>query len=540
MIKVNSRDCKDISRENISIMEENKQLFLQLCQAQEEIEYWFDKYNNLKSSSVHDRSKENTSSADYKFASSFEFKDDIFFHTLEKKLSDEAATRLKFSELLKTQKWVSEILTNCSFEARLGRLLLDGVSAQGSVLGALRKLLRIWRTSLEIPSALGGNDFSKVIAEYGSGNFDAVARLLTVTASFEVRAKAYTALARYLKSKNMSKEAVFAAKLAFEEDPKPFRLKWLAFKYAEAGEFARADALLALLPEGISFSESEERERQNIISQAEQDRFALVRAGVNSLLQVGKQEFVGIKNKLAERVEAVQAICRQRDKLAESDLSYKQQIQELKKKISACEEAEKESSRQRDEQAELSRSYVQQLEVLKSQLDERDAAFEQATQQRDAQAELAHFCTQEVENLRNKLLASEIAEKEVLHQRDEQIELVRVTSSHLEEIKNRLRDSELAEKEAIAQRDRQAEVLRIMTQQNVALEEKLKSAEQRVTLTSKLSMLREADIKDLQSRYNDLVLEKNKLCVELANVRKILEDVLFLHRKHLDRAGELS
>ena len=554
MGKTELLDAKDVLQEKFSIMEENKQLFLQLCQAQEEIEYWFDKYSKLKSSFEHDKSKKATSLFDCKIADSTEEKNVDFFTPLEKTLSENAAMRLKFSELLKTQDWISKILISNSLQARLGKVLIDGVSPQGSILFSLRKLLRIWRASSEIPPALGGKDFSKVIETYTSGKFEAVARLLTLTPSFEVHAKAYTALARYLKSKNMAKEAAIAAKLAYEVDPKSFRMKWLAFKYAEAGEFARADALFSLLPKDTSFSESEQRERQNIILQARQDRFAQIRSSVRSAFQAGRQQchklaeserFLSqqlqeLKRKLGASKEAEKEALRQRDEQAVLARSYQQHLEAQKKQLAERDAAAERAMQLSNEQAELLRSYQQHLEALKVQLAERNAAAERAMQQRDEQAELVLSCTQELENLRNKLLASETAVKEALHQRDEQIELVRVNSNQLEDVKNKLREREMSEKEAMTQLDKQAELVRIMTQQNNTLEEKLKSAEQRVTLTSKLSILREADIKDLQTRYSNLITEKNNFCAELGNARKILEEVLFLYRQHSEDTCESS
>jgi hypothetical protein len=53
--------------------------------------------------------------------------------------------------------------------------------------------------------------------------------------------------------------AVQAARHAYLLDPKPYRLKWLAFRLHEAGEVIEAKALLDIPPPETSFAESEAR-----------------------------------------------------------------------------------------------------------------------------------------------------------------------------------------------------------------------------------------------------------------------------------------
>src|SRR5690606_27127208 len=104
-------------------------------------------------------------------------------------------------------------------------------------------------------SSLGGKSFWKIIAAYNAGGLSSVKSILTqATVLPSVKGNAYTVLARYLQKKDAS-EAADAAYCAYAEDPQPYRLKWLACRLHEAGKVQEADAILAILPEEMHFSE---------------------------------------------------------------------------------------------------------------------------------------------------------------------------------------------------------------------------------------------------------------------------------------------
>src|SRR5690606_1738155 len=82
-------------------------------------------------------------------------------------------------------------------------------------------------------------------------------------------------------------------------DPKPFRLKWLAFRLHEAGEVAEAEAMLAILPADTPFSDSEARQASRLRSEANNARqheakqktgFSEQRAAIDKQLRNLKQE----------------------------------------------------------------------------------------------------------------------------------------------------------------------------------------------------------------------------------------------------------
>lgn len=74
-----------------------------------------------------------------------------------------------------------------------------------------------------------------------------------------MQANAWTALSRHL-MQNKRDHAAEAARRAYALDPKPYRLKWLAFRLHEAGDVIEAAAMLELLPADTPFSSSETRQ----------------------------------------------------------------------------------------------------------------------------------------------------------------------------------------------------------------------------------------------------------------------------------------
>ena len=128
------------------------------------------------------------------------------------------------------------------------------------------KLGEIWRRS-NPPEALGER-FEKLIAVHDRGGFAAVERrLASISISGTMRANAYTALARHLMKSDRA-GAAQAARHAYALDPKPYRLKWLAFRLYEAGEVIEAKALLDILPPETSFAESETRRADQLRAEA--------------------------------------------------------------------------------------------------------------------------------------------------------------------------------------------------------------------------------------------------------------------------------
>ncbi|MFS2112992.1 hypothetical protein [Herbaspirillum frisingense] len=134
--------------------------------------------------------------------------------------------------------------------------------------GRLSWWRRLWQ---HMPGAdrLGGKSFAKVIAAYASGGARAVDVLFDQCMTPpELRAKALTVLARSLQKEDAQAAADLARK-AYDLEPRPFRLKWLALRQYEAGVMEQAQANLDCLPEDVSFSESELRQVEKLRQQTQ-------------------------------------------------------------------------------------------------------------------------------------------------------------------------------------------------------------------------------------------------------------------------------
>lgn len=176
------------------------------------------------------------------------------------------AENRKLRVLVEQQKIALRVEGRNSLPSRLGDMLIKGVGSTGSLLALPGKLRKMWK-AVELstpPAALGGKSFQKVIDAHGAGGAEAVEKLLdSVFISPAMRANAYTALARHLALVDARKAAA-NARLAWETDPRPYRLKWLAFRMHDADDAITAEAMLDMLPADISMSESEQRQAMRI------------------------------------------------------------------------------------------------------------------------------------------------------------------------------------------------------------------------------------------------------------------------------------
>lgn len=120
------------------------------------------------------------------------------------------------------------------------------------------KLNKLRRKAKQRPSSsLGGNSFSAILTAHADGGFDKVEALFTkASSSHIVKADGYTVLARHLKNID-NEQACEAARRAYEEDPRLYRRKWLAFRLYEAKNIVEADIVLGTLPEDLVLSPSE-------------------------------------------------------------------------------------------------------------------------------------------------------------------------------------------------------------------------------------------------------------------------------------------
>ncbi|WP_143220586.1 MULTISPECIES: hypothetical protein [unclassified Achromobacter] len=231
-----------------SLREENTMLFAQLHDVQEALERG------------HYLAAEQPASANSRFV------------MLDSRFPEVAAESLRYRKALEAREDLYRLQGRQSFASRFGTAMVHGVSGPGAALRLPGKLWSIWRDVKDYapPRKLGGKGCQALISAYASGGDGAVQALLQRSPA-SVKASALTALARSLANNDVLGAANYARQ-AYELDPRPFRLKWLAFREHDAGRPELAEAMLEALPPEIQFSESEERQVEQLRADARQAR----------------------------------------------------------------------------------------------------------------------------------------------------------------------------------------------------------------------------------------------------------------------------
>jgi hypothetical protein len=238
--------------------EENELLLDQLHRTQEELERYY-----LKSQERDNRPFAEVSGTS---AGALTWVDDESLDTL--------AELQRLTVLVDVQKQVYQLELQNALNTKLGNILIQGTSSFTSLLAVPGKIGKIWKNSARKnpPASVGGKGFAKVISAYEAGGMDATQKLIAETLiSSAMQANAFTALARKLMDSD-HRQAAKAARYAYAADPKPYRLKWLAFRLHEAGEVAQAEAMLDILPPDTSFSDSETHQANRLRQEAKQVR----------------------------------------------------------------------------------------------------------------------------------------------------------------------------------------------------------------------------------------------------------------------------
>ena len=304
------------------LTEENELLFEQLHVVQEELEKYYHKLKECEQ-----RKGAAVASSPLSLASF----DPQLFETL--------AENQKLRTLVAQQKLALRVETQNSLPSRLGDMLIKGVSSTGAFFALPGRLRKMWKALEQTtpPSELGGKSFQKVIDAYSAGGAEAVEKLLdSVFISHPMRANAYTALARHLMLIDVQKAAEFA-RLAYETDPRPYRLKWLAFRMHDAGDVVTAEAMLDMLPADIPMSESEQRQVLRVRHESKQLR-------MNSVCQ----------NQVNERKKEESAFTTQLSKHRED---YKREVDRLTKRAAelqkTAEKYQHEADQARNQQSKL-------------------------------------------------------------------------------------------------------------------------------------------------------------------------------------------
>ena len=323
-------DAKDARIKELA--EENELLFEQLHVVQEELEKY---YHKLK-----DCEQRKGSSTDAGGT----------VVVIPPQAEEALAENLKLRALVAQQQAALQVESTNSLAARLGEMLIKGVSSAGSFIALPVRLRRMWKALDQTvpPAALGGKSFQKVLDAHAAGGSEAVEKLLdSVFLSPVMRANAYTALARQVMLTD-ARQAADLARLAWETDPRPYRLKWLAFRLHEADDAINAEALLDMLPADISMSDSEERQAARLRQDAKRERAQQA----HKATEASRTEATQLQATMEKLKQAAEEGKKQREEHKQELARLNSQLTELKK---AADQARQEAVRTRDAQAALQR-----------------------------------------------------------------------------------------------------------------------------------------------------------------------------------------
>lgn len=350
-------DAKDARIKELT--EENELLFEQLHVVQEELEKYYHKLKECK--------QRKGSNADAGGT----------VVVIPPQVGEALAENLKLRALVAQQQAALQVESTNSLAARLGEMLIKGVSSAGAFIALPLKLRQMWKALDQTvpPAALGGKSFQKVLDAHAAGGSEAVEKLLdSVFLSPVMRANAYTALARQVMLTD-ARQAADLARLAWETDPQPYRLKWLAFRLHEADDAINAEALLDMLPADISMSDSEERQAARLRQEAKRERARQAQKAT----EASRTEAMQLQATMAKLKQTAEESKKQQEALAAQLHTQKEEIKK----------------QQTDAAAQLSKQregHNQELARLNSQLTElkktADQARQEAARARDAQAAL--------------------------------------------------------------------------------------------------------------------------------------------------------
>ncbi|MFM0007009.1 hypothetical protein PQR57_39350 [Paraburkholderia dipogonis] len=420
-----------------SVKEENELLFRQLHQVQGELEQLYSK--NRKLGTTHVAKSQGT--------------DALGKSWVDDDLIDALSEIQHLRALLDVQKKIHRLESKSTLSSRVGNILIQGVDSPASLLSAPGKLGRIWRESgrREPPKSFGGKNFDKIIAVYGQGGFEAVEKLLSGNhAAPAIQANALTALARQLSNSRHPSAAAEAAGRAYALDPKPYRLKWLAFRLHEDGQVIEAEAMLDSLPSDVQFSDSESRQVGQLRAEARESR---------ELEAKQKTRFSEKRSDIARKLSDLERQLDQNERLA---ADRGREIEALKHARSQFELNESEWLRQREDMANLIAGRDQEVETLTRVNAERGQEVETLTH---AKAER----DREVETLTDANVALELEKAALVAHRAETLAQIDGYAQQIETLKY-LNDQSDVEKSVLlgqmsstatllAERDRTIETL---------------------------------------------------------------------------------
>ena len=475
--------------------EENELLLLQLHQVQEELECYFLRCQEFEKRGG--RVWTATSSLG---------------GWVDDELASVQAEAARLSVLVETQKRLCDIESKNSLNARLGDILIKSISPSGSLLGLPAKLFGIWRASTaeQPPAILGGKNFDKVIDAFQAGGLEAVSQLLASIIAPEMRAKAYTALARHQMKSGLFADAALSARRAFAEEPKPFRLKWLAFRLHDAGELAEADACLSLLSQDAPFSDSEARQRDQVRYEAQSARLreAKQKTGFESRRQAMESQMQTLRHECDEHVRLAAEREAEIESLQQAQARLEQAASVLTARLEVTEHRAQELDEAREGSAKLATEREEENELLLTQLHQVQEELERHFLKVQ---ELEMDCTR-LEQEKSMMAEQQEVSGNLLAERYAEIESLRQVCSKIEQEK--LAISKQRIESSLLLSERQAEI-RILNETRVRLEQEKSILVAQGEESANLAAARLGEIENLNKALNDVLQEKARLTAQM-------------------------
>ena len=412
--------------------DENELLLLQLHRIQEELERYY--FRNQALVSQRSECEQNTSVSIVNHRSEHEQSTSVPVEDrVDHELVDLFAENERLRVLLDVQRKVHRLEAQDTLNAKLGNLLIQAVDSPRTLVGLPRKLAGIWWAyrRLAPPKFLGGKGFPNVLAAFDEGGFDAVEKLMGVIAvQPAVQANAYTVLARKLMFGNC-RGAAEAARRAHALDPKPYRLKWLAFRLHEAGEVIEADAVLDLLSSDTPFSESEARQASQLRHEASQNLriAAKEKAETSDVRAAISRRFNGLVRKRDEQLELLS----ERSREAEALKQGKARAEEERGTLSNKHEAAIKQLVTLGQEVEILRQAEAQLQREKVMQDDRHEGVLQKLNERSLQIEVLERTKSTLVQETMAIAARYEQALQVLAARGQEVEILRETKAELDE-----------------------------------------------------------------------------------------------------------
>lgn len=512
----NLNDPTDLQSRLKELEEENELLLLQLHQVQEELEHYYLRNQELEKAQPPAQSAPAPAG------------------WVDDELPEVLAENRRLNALVEVQRAVRQHEARNALNVRLGNILIDAVQS-GALLSVPPKLLRIWRESKRRtpPKALGGESFDEVVAAYNQGGFDAVEELLAkASVGPLMQGKAYMALTRHLMKYDRA-AAAEAARRAHARDPKPNRLKWVAFRLHEAGEVIEAEAMLDVLPPETSFSDSEKRRASQIRREAQYARqheakqrtgYAERRAAIERQLRTLTEEKEAQTRLANERQQRIEQLGREKNAIEQEKAALTKELDQLKGSAARTKE---------ENELLLSQLHQTQERLEQALLEKEKIASDRADMEQVAQALQADVAAlkEQIETLRRSHARLE-EEKAAITRWHEEAERL------AEELNREVGALKQAQVQSEQQRQELAEQV-----QRLAAEKKAREAE----LLGEIETLRQQQVKTEQEKvalvkwHDELVVmveERNRQIETLQKAQAQFEQV---HRVLTERyEGQLK